>query len=211
LQERPTAGQLAALAAANPCPPERTALGALSDDRRTLLEVIEAYPALRGALDWPTLLEILTPLRPRHYSVSSSPAIDPGYIDLMVSLLQAPAWSGHGVHRGVGSGYLAAAQPGDTVLAWIQPCREAFRVDHSALVVMIAAGTGLAPFRGAVAERVQALAEGARLAPAVCYFGCGAPDADFLHAEELRAAETIGAVSLRPTFSAAPFDGVSFV
>lgn len=90
LQERPTAERLAVLAAANPCPPERAALANLQDsDPRTLIELVEAYPALRGALDWPLLLEaLLTPLRPRTYSISSSPATDPS-ADLMVSLLEA--------------------------------------------------------------------------------------------------------------------------
>ncbi|MER7406912.1 cytochrome P450 [Streptomyces sp. NPDC000070] len=214
LQERPSAGQLAALAAANPCPPERTALAALADDPRTLVEILEDHPALRGALDWPQLLDLLTPLRPRHYSISSSPAVDSGHVDLMVSLLEAPARSGHGVYRGTGSGYLAAVEPGDTVYARVQPCREAFRIDAtggSAPVVMIAAGTGLAPFRGAIADRTAALAAGAEVAPAVCYFGCDAPDADFLHADELRAAETAGAVSLRPAFSQAPEGEVRYV
>ncbi|MFF4488123.1 bifunctional cytochrome P450/NADPH--P450 reductase [Streptomyces sp. NPDC001544] len=211
LQERPTPAQLSALAAANPCPPERAALAALSGDPRTLVEVIEDHPALRGALDWGRLLDVLTPLRPRHYSISSSPAVDPGHAELMVSLLQAPARSGKGVYRGTGSGHLAALRPGDTVLARVQPCREAFRIDDSTPVVMIAAGTGLAPFRGAIADRTAALTSGAELPPAVCYFGCDAPDADFLHADELRAAETAGAVSLRPAFSAAPEDGMMFV
>ncbi|MFI9758799.1 cytochrome P450 [Streptomyces sp. NPDC051963] len=213
LQERPSASQLTALAAANPCPPERMALAALeADDPRTLVEVIEAYPALRGALGWPQLLEILTPLRPRHYSISSSPAVDPGHADLMISLLEAPALPhsrlrssggtpmGNGEYRGTGSGYLTGVEPGDTVLARVQPCREAFRIDGSTPVIMIAAGTGLAPFRGAIADRMAADAE---LAPALCYFGCDAPDADFLHAEELRAAEAAGAVALRPAFSTA--------
>ena len=214
LQERPSAGQLAALAAANPCPPERTALAALAGDPRTLVEILEDHPALRGALDWPRLLDLLTPLRPRHYSISSSPAVDPGHVDLMVSLLEAPARSGRGVYRGTGSGYLAGVEPGDTVYARVQPCREAFRIDAtggSAPVVMIAAGTGLAPFRGAIADRTAALVAGAELAPAVCYFGCDAPGADFLHADELRAAETAGAVSLRPAFSEAPEGEVRFV
>lgn len=105
LQERPNAGQLTVLAAANPCPPERAALLAMAaDDPRTLVEVIEDNPALRGTLDWLRLLEILTPLRPRHYSVSSSPAVDPRHADLMVSLLAAPARSGQGEYRGTGSG-----------------------------------------------------------------------------------------------------------
>ncbi|MGW4536344.1 cytochrome P450 [Streptomyces chartreusis] len=203
LAERPSAARLAALAAANPCPPERIALAGLTDDPRTLVEVIEDFPALRGALDWPTLLDLLTPLRPRHYSISSSPAVDPGHADLMISLLQAPARSGRGIHRGTGSGYLADVRPGDTVYARIQPCRDVFRVETGAPVVMVAAGTGLAPFRGAVADRAAALAAGAELAPALCYFGCDAPDADFLHADELYAAESAGVVSLRPAFSTA--------
>jgi cytochrome P450/NADPH-cytochrome P450 reductase len=213
LQERPNSSQLAALAAANPCPPERAALAALTDDPRTLVEILEDHPALRGALDWPRLLDLLTPLRPRHYSISSSPAADPGHVDLMVSLLEAPARSGRGVYRGTGSGHLAAVAPGDTVYARVQPCREAFRIDATAdePVVMVAAGTGLAPFRGVVADRAAAVASGARLAPALCYFGCDAPGADFLHAGELRAAEAAGAVSLRPAFSEEPEGEVRFV
>ncbi|MEV6112649.1 cytochrome P450 [Streptomyces sp. NPDC052109] len=212
LQERPTARRLARLAEANPCPPERAALAALNDDDpRTLLELAEDHPALRGALGWPLLLDLLTPLRPRHYSVSSSPAVDAGHVDLMVSVLDAPARSGRGRYRGTGSGHLASLGAGDIVYARIQPCREVFRIDGSAPVVMVAAGTGLAPFRGAVADRAAARSAGAELPPALLYFGCDAPDADFLHAGELRAAEEAGAVSLRPAFSAAPENGAAFV
>ncbi|MBF9073659.1 bifunctional cytochrome P450/NADPH--P450 reductase [Streptacidiphilus fuscans] len=229
LQDRPTARQLARLAELNPCPPEQVTLralaadaqrdaqaGAQSDtqpDPRTLLDVVEDHPALREVLTWPLWLELLPARRPRHYSISSSPARDPRHADLMVSLLEAPARSGRGLHRGTGSGYLNSVRPGDTVLARIQPCREAFRIDHDAPapVIMVAAGTGLAPFRGAIADRHARLAAGAELAQALCYFGCDAPDADFLHAAELAVAEQAGAVSMRPAFSAAPVDGRRFV
>ncbi|MFD8913256.1 cytochrome P450 [Streptomyces sp. NPDC059575] len=212
LQEKPNRRQLDLLAGANPCPPERAALAALpGDDPRTLLEITEDHPALRGALGWPLLLDLLTPLRPRHYSVSSSPAADPHHADLMVSVLDAPARSGNGRYRGTGSNHLASLKPGDTVYARVQPCREVFRIDGSAPVVMIGAGTGLAPFRGAVADRATARAQGAELPAALLYFGCDAPDADYLHADELRAAEAAGAVSLRPAFSAAPENGALFV
>ncbi|MFF9391661.1 bifunctional cytochrome P450/NADPH--P450 reductase [Streptomyces griseoluteus] len=212
LQERPTARQRELLAAANPCPPERAALDALAgDDPRTLLELLEDHPALREALDWPRLLDLLTPLRPRHYSISSSPAVDPRHADLMVSVLDAPARSGNGRYRGTGSGHLAGVRPGDTLYARVQPCREAFRTDTSTPVVLIAAGTGLAPFRGVVMDRAAARVRGAELPPALLYFGCDAPDADYLHAAELGAAESAGAVSLRPAFSAAPVDGAQFV
>ncbi|OIK29228.1 bifunctional cytochrome P450/NADPH--P450 reductase [Streptomyces malaysiense] len=220
LQDRPTAAQLTVLAELNPCPPERKALRALADDaealaadHRGLLDVIEDHPALGESLTWPVLLDLLPPVRPRHYSVSSSPAGDPHHVDLMVSLLQAPARSGRGTFRGTGSGYLNAVRPGDTVYARIQPCREAFRIDPDAAtpVIMIAAGTGLAPFRGAIADRLAHAAQGGELAPALCYFGCDAPDADYLHGEELRSAELAGVVRMRPAFSEAPVDGRMFV
>ncbi|MGW1893837.1 cytochrome P450 [Streptomyces sp. NPDC002004] len=214
LADRPTPRQVALLAAANPCPPERAALGALpEDDPRSLVELVEDHPALRGALDWQLLLGLLPPLRPRHYSVSSSPSVRPGHVDLMVSLLEGPARSGRGRFRGAGSGHLAAVRPGDTVLARVQPCREDFRIAHDTdtPVIMIGAGTGLAPFRGAVADRGALVADGAALAPALLYFGCDHPDGDFLHAAELHAAEAAGAVRVRPAFSDAPTDGVSFV
>ncbi|MER7580677.1 cytochrome P450 [Kitasatospora sp. NPDC097691] len=212
LQDRPSAGQRAALATLNPCPPEQGALRAVpEDDPRTLLDLIEDHPALQGSLTWPVLLELLPPIRPRHYSISSSPTGRPDEVDLMVSVLSAPARSGRGTFRGTGSGHLARAAVGDTVLARVRPCREAFRIGHRAPVIMIAAGTGLAPFRGAVADRRALLADGAELAPALLYFGCDDEAADYLHRAELEAAEQVGAVSMRPAFSERPQDGRRFV
>ncbi|MFG2206567.1 bifunctional cytochrome P450/NADPH--P450 reductase [Streptomyces sp. NPDC048638] len=197
---RSTPEQSALLAAHNPCPPERAALEALAeDDPRTVIDLIEAHPALRGALPWAAVLELLPPLRTRHYSLSSSPATDDRHADLMVSLLPG----------GTGSTHLHTLRPGDTVLARVQPCREAFRLDPDdpTPVIMVAAGTGLAPFRGAVADRVAA----GRTTPARLYFGCDDPAGDFLHAAELTAAQEAGAVSLHPVFSARPENGHLFV
>ncbi|MEV0991203.1 cytochrome P450 [Streptomyces sp. NPDC049949] len=222
LQAPVTAEQAAVLAAHNPCPPEQAALeriaaeAAGADGARpgSLVDLVEAHPALRGRLPWPVLLELLEPMRPRHYSISSSPSAGPERADLMISLLEAPHRSGRdGVFRGVGSSYLHRVRPGDTVLARVQPCREDFRVPHDdrTPVIMIGAGTGLAPFRGAIADRRALRASGVELAPALCYFGCDHPDVDYLHRAELEDAERHGAVSMRPAFSLAPEGEVRFV
>ncbi|GHB51139.1 NADPH--cytochrome P450 reductase [Streptomyces cirratus] len=223
LQAPVTAEQAAVLAAHNPCPPEKAALerlaaggaaGAAGALPGSLVDLVEEHPALRGRLPWPVLLELLEPMRPRHYSISSSPSAGPAQADLMVSLLEAPHRSGRGgVFRGVGSSYLHRVRPGDTVLARVQPCREAFRIPHddATPVIMIGAGTGLAPFRGAIADRRALRAAGAELAPALCYFGCDHPEVDYLHRAELEQAEREGAVSMRPAFSLAPEGEVRFV
>ena len=218
LQDRPSADQLRALAAATPCPPEQHSLTALAEsaveghDPRTALEIIEDHPSLRESLTWPTILDVLPPIRSRTYSVSSSPLVAPDHIDLMVSRLEAPARSGRGIYRGTASTYLYRVRAGDRVLARLEPCREAFRIEHGDTpVIMVAAGTGLAPFRAVIADRRALIESGTELAPALCYFGCDAPEADYLHADELQAAEEAGAVSMRPVFSEAPIDGLRFV
>ncbi|AEW97204.1 MULTISPECIES: cytochrome P450 [Streptomycetaceae] len=208
LSDPATAAQIAVLADRNPCPPEQAELKKLAPGRASVLDLVERYPALTGRLDWPTVLGTLLPqIRIRHYSVSSSPAVSPGHVDLMVSLLEADG------RRGTGSGHLHRVRPGDVVYARVAPCREAFRIaaGDEVPVVMVAAGTGLAPFRGAVADRVALRSAGRELAPALLYFGCDHPEVDFLHAAELRGAEAAGAVSLRPAFSAAPDGDVRFV
>ncbi|QIB47665.1 cytochrome P450 [Streptomyces aureoverticillatus] len=215
-----TAARIARLAEHNPCPPEQAALRRLAEDtervtaiRPSLLDLAAEHPSLRGQVGWPLLLDLLPPLRTRPYSISSSPAADPRHADLMVSLLSGPARSGNGVYEGTGSAYLNRVRPGDTVHARVQPCREVFRIGHDAHtpVIMIGAGTGLAPFRGAIADRVALLRGGARLAPALCYFGCDHPEVDYLHRAELEEAERTGAVSMRPTFFKAPQGGRLFV
>ncbi|WP_409236554.1 bifunctional cytochrome P450/NADPH--P450 reductase [Streptomyces sp. PA5.6] len=220
LSDAPTAAHVALLAEHNPCPPEHAALerlaaapDELSTRQGTLLDLVEDHPALRGRLPWPVLLELLPPRRARHYSISSSPAASPGHADLMVSLLSAPDRSGRGTFRGTGSSYLHGLRPGDTLHARVQPCRDAFRIpaDAHTPVIMIGAGTGLAPFRGAIADRVELLRDGTHLAPALCYFGCDHPDVDYLHRAELEAAERAGAVSMRPTYSRAPEGELLFV
>ncbi|MFD5554236.1 bifunctional cytochrome P450/NADPH--P450 reductase [Streptomyces sp. NPDC127068] len=213
--ERPaTARQLAALARHAPCPPERTALTEPADRaaacRDTVVDLLDRFASCRPALA--ELLDVLTPMNPRYYSVSSSPARAPRTADLMIAAHPAPHRDGEGTFLGTGAAFMASLQPGDTVYARISPCREAFRVpaDPSVPLVLVSAGTGLAPFRAAVADRADAAADG-DTAPVLVYFGCDHPEVDYLHRTELESAAAGGAVSLRPAFSRAPENGARFV
>jgi predicted ferric reductase len=69
-------------------------------------------------------------------------------------------------------------------------------------VIMISAGTGIAPMRGFIEERA-ALAEASshKLGKAILYFGCRDHERDYIYAEQLRQWEQLGAVDVRPTFS----------
>ncbi|MGW2466922.1 bifunctional cytochrome P450/NADPH--P450 reductase [Streptomyces bauhiniae] len=219
LQDAATSEQIAVLAEHTPCPPEKQPLARLAAaDEETfreqvtvpgtsVLDLLERYRACE--LPFEGFLELLPVLRPRHYSISSSAAAQPGEVDLMVSLLAAPHRGGEGTFRGIGSHYVQTIEAGDTVRARVLPCSESFRLpeDTSVPVILVSAGTGLAPFRGAVLDRHHTGSTGTLL----CYFGCDHPDVDYLHQDEFEAAEAAGAVSMRPTFMHAPVDGARFV
>ncbi|KAL4962629.1 NADPH cytochrome P450 oxidoreductase family protein [Aspergillus stella-maris] len=55
----------------------------------------------------------------------------------------------------------------------------------TAPLILIAAGTGLAPFRAFLSERRQLLKIGRDIGPMILFFGCRRPDEDFIYKAEL--------------------------
>lgn len=211
------------LAAATSCPPERQALQALVaddatytaevlDKRVSLLDLLERFPSVQ--LPFAAYLQMLPPLSPRQYSISSSPLWSEDHATLTVAVLSAPALSGSGRYEGAASTYLAGARPGTKVAVTVRPSDVSFHPPRSLAmpVVMVCAGSGVAPFRGFVQERVfRAQAEGVTPAPALLFFGCDDPDVDLLYRDEFAEWERAGALSLRPAFSERPENGIRFV
>lgn len=217
--ERPaTAEQARLFAAACTCPPDRALAEALlvkiEDDPASApgtLSLLERLPSCEVPLG--ALLAVLPPMTPRRYSISSSPLADPSRCSLTVAVLDRPARSGKGRHRGVASTHLAALLENESVPVAIQPGSPTFRLpaDPAIPIVMIAAGSGIAPFRGFVEERAVLRERGARVGPALLFFGCRHPDADWLYRSEFEAWERLGVVDVRPVFSRQPVDGKRYV
>jgi len=182
------------------------------DKRVSLLDLLETYPSCQ--LSFTSFLRLLTQLTPRRYSISSSPLWSPDHATLTFAVIQAPAWSGRGIFEGASSTFLAQARPGSRVAVTVRPSNTAFHPPASLEVplIMVCAGTGLAPFRGFVQDRaLRAQAEGLTPAPALLFFGCRAPDTDFLYRAELDAWAEEANLDLRPVFSNAPEDGLKYV
>jgi len=73
-------------------------------------------------------------------------------------------------------------------------------------MIMVGAGTGLAPFRGFLQERAEQQATGATLAPSLLFFGCRTA-ADRLYADELDTFEKSANVHVYTAFSRQPSNG----
>lgn len=135
---------------------EPQAFAAYASDRQ-LIDLFEDFPEKLTA---DQLTGLLRPLPGRLYSVASSPRAHPGEAHILVGAVR---WSSHGRRRGgVTSTYFADRRDvGNSVRIYVRPNRH-FRLpaDDARPIVMIGAGTGIAPYRGFVAERAEAGAKG---------------------------------------------------
>jgi NADPH-ferrihemoprotein reductase len=154
------------------------------------------------------LVEGLHRLKPRYYSVSSSPATQPRTISITAAVEEQRTPDLGYTFRGVATNYLMALQstqsqetnaspdryaikgPRDTYFNFKVPvrvCRSNFRLPtvHSKPIIMIGAGTGIAPFRGFVQERAaQEDSTASQCGAMMLFFGCRHPEQDFLYRSE---------------------------
>lgn len=184
-------------------------LAAVAQKRLSVLDILEEHPTVE--ISFATFLSLLPPLRVRQYSISSSPLWNPAACTLTYAVLDAPALSGVPGKRyqGVATSYLASLQAGDKLHVAVRPSHASFHLpvdsEHTPLL-MIAAGTGLAPFRGFVQERAAMIGAGRKVAPALLFYGCRHPEQDDLYREEFDRWVAMGAVDVRRSYSRKPED-----
>ncbi|TMR94551.1 bifunctional cytochrome P450/NADPH--P450 reductase [Nonomuraea basaltis] len=204
LQEVATRSDLEALAAHTACPWTRGRLAELTGNyadeilakRVSPLALLERFPAIE--LPLPAFLEMAGPIKPRYYSVSSSPLADPSLVRLTVGLVEGPAWSGTGTYQGMCSAYLAGLKEGEVFYGYVRVPAPPFRLpaDPATPVILVGPGTGFAPLRGFLEERALSGATGR----AEVFAGCRHPEHDLLYADDLAA----WGVSAHLAFSAVP-------
>ncbi len=138
-----------------------------------------------GCIDWDAQrwVAALSPLKPRAYSIASAQAEVGDEVHLTVALKRS---NGHGIERvGLASGHLAALAEGASIKVRIE-ANPRFRLprDGSRDIIMIGPGTGVAPFRAFLQQRVAAGAGGRNW----LYFGHRHLRSEFLYQTEWLAA-----------------------
>ncbi|SHK29126.1 sulfite reductase subunit alpha [Rhodothermus profundi] len=146
---------------------------------RDLLDLLHEAPAFRP--DPTTLIKLLRPLAPRLYSISSSPRVHPEAVHLTVGVVR---YNAHGrLRKGVCSTFLAERAALDQPVPVFIHSNPNFRLpdDPDTPIIMIGAGTGIAPFRAFLEEREVTGARG----PNWLFFGERNRATDFLYRDEL--------------------------
>lgn len=230
---------LRSLALFAPSPEAKSTLLAITADKNTfanysshnlinlgnVLTSINPTPGAWSTIPLSFILETLSAVKPRYYSISSSSIVSPRTpsITAVVSTSQLASTSTNSSTNdptsntrvyGLTTNYLLALSqslhttgpqphphgltyaltgPNDSlapakVHAHIRKSKFKLPTLASNPIIMVAAGTGIAPFRGFVAERARFKAMGKPVGRTMLFFGCRHPDEDFLYADELASA-----------------------
>jgi cytochrome P450/NADPH-cytochrome P450 reductase len=175
-----------------------------------VLALLDDFPSCD--LPFNVYLELLPPMRPRYYSISSSPAVASS-CHLTVGVLHGPARSGDGYFNGVASNHLASSMEGSTQFTFVRKPTIPFRppANPHTPMIMVGAGTGMAPFRGFLQERAALAEKGVPVGKSILFYGCRNAEHDMLYADELKAFEESGVTELQVAFSREPGQPRMFV
>lgn len=143
---------------------------------RQAMDVIAEYPFKAPWVEWK---ELLGRLRPRLYSISSSPRTNPREVQLTVSVVR---YEFEGRSRaGVCSSFLADHSKGMDIPIFVQR-NDHFRPPAAETdMIMVGPGTGIAPFRGFLHDRREAGHTGRNW----LFFGDQRAETDYLYRDEI--------------------------
>uniref|UniRef100_A0A8C2JFN2 Nitric oxide synthase n=1 Tax=Cyprinus carpio TaxID=7962 RepID=A0A8C2JFN2_CYPCA len=151
----------------------------------TFLEVLEEFSSLD--LSAAFLLSQLPLLKPRLYSISSSPDLHPQELHLTVAVVSYYTQEGKGpLHFGLCSTWLNTIKEGDMVPCFVHSS-EGFHLpsDPSAPCILVGVGSGIAPFRSFWQQQLHDMKKtGLKGNPMTLVFGCRGSDTDHLYKEE---------------------------
>eukprot|EP00124_Ichthyophonus_hoferi_P000294 Ihof_evm20s10 gene=Ihof_evmTU20s10 len=146
--------------------------------RRTMLEVLADFPSCRGNVPLEYLLDLFPIIQARPYSIACSSKAHMGEVHISVAVVQYKTLMST-PRTGLCTAWLAGLQAGARLDVWVTPGTIKMPLDSSVPMIMIGPGTGVAPFRNFIQERVSQ-----DLAAGMLVFGNRNQSKDYLYGPE---------------------------
>ena len=184
-----------------------------------LLEYADDRAGAWSSVPLSFIIEAIPTLRPRYYSISSSSVVQPRQASITAVVSDSPLKNSPGSIPGLSTNYLLALnnslqQPPSPhpksmtyplagpraslhhgkLHAHIRKSPFKLPATPSRPIIMVGAGTGVAPFRAFLQERAALLKMGRDVGRSLLFFGCRSEGDDFIYADDFReAASVLGA------------------
>jgi cytochrome P450 / NADPH-cytochrome P450 reductase len=157
-----------------------------------VLQLLDEFPSCK--LNIFEFLQVAQPLRPRYYSTSSSPGIHgDGVAHVAVGLeeLQVPGLDR--TFRGMSAHYVHSLRDGDRLNVFLDSADGFYLQDDvTKPMIFVSAGTGFAPMRAFLWERLALKQSGATLGEAALFNGIRAGNLDYIYRDEIELFEAEG-------------------
>lgn len=180
-------------------PQGKDAFKVLVEESVSYADILVRFPSAHPSLA--DLLNLIPPIKPRHYSIASSQNMHPNSVHLLVVLV---GWENSKGEKKFGqcTRYLSDLKAGDPMTVSIVHSVLKLPQDMKAPVIMAGLGTGMAPFRAFIEERAYWKEKGEEVGEMVLYFGSRHRAEEYLYGEELEAYHQEGVLTgLRLAFS----------
>lgn len=154
-----------------------------------LLEFPSAHPSFHE------LVQIVSPMKRREYSIASCQAVTPTTVALMIVVVNWVDPKGRD-RFGQATKYLSALKAGAPVTVSVKPSVMKLPPKSTQPLIMAGLGTGLAPFRAFVQHRAMEKAQGKEIGSVLLYMGSRHQREEYCYGEEWEAYQAAGVITL---------------
>lgn len=183
--------------------------------RRSIIEVLDEFTSVK--IPWQKVCSVIPMMRPRQFSIASGGAlkaakplagqegIEASKVELLVAIVKYRTVIKR-IRQGVATRYIATLRPGQQITVSLVKGSLGFKKEDIARpVVMVGPGTGVAPMRSLVYERMS-VREMQLPCPSpdegdVLFFGCRNREADYFFQDEWNALAAQAGLTVFPAFS----------
>ena len=164
---------------------------------RDILDLLTLYPDLKElGLEF---LNFLSPLAPRYYSIASA-SVNTAEVSILYKAVQYK--TNQRIRYGVASSMLQNCKPGEVLQVELKSNPTFKLPEHSETpIIMVGAGTGLAPYIGFMQSREQSVLSGALAGEALLFFGETYQKTNCLFCDEFKRWQSQGLVDCFYAFS----------
>ncbi|KAJ2801242.1 sulfite reductase [NADPH] flavoprotein component [Coemansia guatemalensis] len=161
-------------------------------DTTTYADLLNEFTSARPSFLY--LVDLIAPIKPRHYSIASSAKMHPGSVHLCVVTVEWKNSKGE-LRMGQCTRFLNSLNIGDEIVVSVKPSVMKLPPLDSQPVIMAGLGTGMAPFRAFIEERAVRKLQGVDVGPMTLYFGSRHRAMEYLYGEEFEAYHADGLLS----------------
>ena len=145
--------------------------------KRTIIEVLNDFPKTCKDIPFNLLPDLLPGIKHREFSIASSLNMCPNEIDILMAVVSFKTRIRE-PRTGLCSAFLSHVNEGDSVRVWINKGTFKLSSDDTPLV-MVGPGTGVAPFRSIIQERILK-----GIMNNTLFFGCRNRNGDFFFEQD---------------------------